>query len=106
MLLFHRNIIEKNNKTLVDWRRTHFSESDAATLDLFKRAKEGEWQKERQQTRPQQRPVIWIMVFIAILFCGLVAIIVSSELKYRILSIILDSRQFCSQWYILEAIQT
>ena len=49
-------------------------------LDLFKRAKEGEWQKERSQTRPQQRPVIWITVFIAILFCGLVAIIVSSEL--------------------------
>lgn len=69
-----RSIIEKNHKALIDGRCADFSESDRSTLAQFKRAKDGEWQKERGQTR-HLRPTVWIMVFMALLFCGLVAML-------------------------------
>jgi hypothetical protein len=54
---------------LVDSRRAHFSETDMATLSQFKHAKEGDWQKERQGTRQQLRPAVWItMLFLVVLF--------------------------------------
>lgn len=63
----------------MDGRHTHFSEVDKATLAQFKQAKEGEWQKERQQTRQQLRPAVWIAVlFLAVLFCGLASILAVS----------------------------
>lgn len=79
--LICRNIIEKEHKALVDRRHTHFSEADHATLTQFKQAKDGEWQKERQQTRlPQLRPAVWITVlFLTVLFCGLVSIVAVSR---------------------------
>lgn len=69
---------------MVDRRHTHFSESDMATLAQFRHAKDGEWQKERQQTRPAQqlRPAMLITIlFLAVLFCGLVLAIVSATIQ-------------------------
>lgn len=81
-IIIFRNLVEKNHKTLVEHRRAHFSESDRVALAQFKRAKEGEWQKERQQTRPQLRPAVWIAILlIAILFCGLVSIVAVSGIE-------------------------
>ena len=76
-----RNIIEREHKALVDRRHTHFSATDKATLAQFRQAKDGEWQKERQQTRhgQQLRPAVLIAIFFAVFFCGLVLIAVSTD---------------------------
>ena len=64
----------------MDYRRSHFCESDKTTLVNFKRAIDGDWKKERQQTRQQQqlRPVIWFILLAIVLMCGMMIIIAVS----------------------------
>lgn len=72
-----RSIIEKSHGELVDCRRANFSETDVATLVQFKKVIEGNWEKERQQTR-RVSPAVWIIIFVAMLFCGLIITIAVS----------------------------
>lgn len=84
---------------------------DRATLINFKKAMDGDWKKERRQTRQQQlRPVVWILL-LAVLFCGLVIIIaVSFKLSYAMLKVIIVNkfRQFYSLYwhYLVIAVST
>ncbi len=72
-----RNIIEKTHGELVAGRHACRSESDEAMLLQFKKAVEGDWRKERQQTRQYQlRPVAGSIVIMLLLGCAALAIII------------------------------
>ena len=77
--VWYRNIIEKSHKALVESRCAHISEADSAILAEFKRAKDGEWQKERQQTSPRLRPAVIVIAMLLVLFCGIAIILTVSE---------------------------
>lgn len=79
LAIAYRNIIEKSHGEIVDCRRSNFTESDKTILTRFKDVVSGDWKKERQQTRQQQlRPVVWVILLAAVLFCGMIIVIAVS----------------------------
>ena len=68
-----RNIVEKSHGELVNYRRANFCDVDKSTLAQFKKAIEGDWKRERHETRrPYPRPLILGLLFIGLLVIALV----------------------------------